>query len=73
MFCSKCSRDLKNCVCPDIDERMRGLTDKGGPLAAKWCMICDKHYARCRCDEPLYGIRVDGLVKATTMPLGSEP
>ena len=38
MGCSKCNKDLNECICPDIDERMRALTGKGGALVAKWCM-----------------------------------
>ena len=51
MFCGKCQNDLSECTCPDIDERMASL--KNSPyLAFKWCVKCDKHYARCRCAEP---------------------
>lgn len=64
MFCDKCDKDLHECVCSDIDQRMKELTDEGGPLIAKWCLSCDKHYARCRCSEPLLGVRHNGK----TMP-----
>ena len=67
MGCSKCNKDLNECICPDIEERLKELTGKKGPLIAKWCLNCDKHYARCRCTEPLWGVREDGKVKATTM------
>jgi len=60
MHCGRCNNPLNECTCPDIDERMRELTGPGSHLLAKWCLNCDKHYARCRCAEPLFGVRTDG-------------
>ncbi len=55
MFCGKCNNDLSECTCLDVDERMATL--KNSPyLAFKWCRKCDKHYARCRCEEPQFYI-----------------
>ena len=67
MFCSKCNHDLNECVCADIDTRLRELSDKGSHMMFKWCLTCDKHYARCRCEEPIFGIRTDGRTSVTTM------
>jgi len=60
MFCVTCNTDVHDCTCPDIDDRLRELTGASGPLLARWCLACDKHYARCRCTEPLFGVRTGG-------------
>lgn len=65
MECGKCLNDLHDCACADVDERLRSATDLDG-FAARWCMECDKHYARCRCAEPIWGIRVGGKVNVVT-------
>lgn len=56
-LCAKCSNTLRNCTCPDIDERLAELT-KSPHLAYRWCQNCDKHYARCNCIFPFW-IRSD--------------
>lgn len=61
MACVECGSDLDVCSCPDIDERLRNLSDTQ-LIALKWCFECDKHYARCRCAEPLFGIRTGGRI-----------
>jgi hypothetical protein len=66
MFCMRCNVDLAECSCPDIDQRLKDASDSAHQ-AVKWCMVCDKHYARCRCEEPVFGIRTAGKVMATTM------
>lgn len=36
MWCCKCNKDLINCVCPDIEERLKGLLGSPvGPAAAQ--------------------------------------
>lgn len=51
MFCAKCQKDLSECSCPDIKERLASL--KNSPyLAMKWCVKCDNHYSQCRCENP---------------------
>lgn len=55
MFCSKCQNELGDCICPDMDERLSSLKDSPH-LAFKWCKVCDKHYARCKCAEPQFYI-----------------
>jgi len=68
MFCSACDNTIKNCVCTDIDERMKELTGPKGFLIAKWCVLCDKHYDRCQCSIPNYMARTDGKM----VPLPEE-
>jgi hypothetical protein len=54
MVCGKCCKDLHDCACHDITERLAGITK----VAMKWCRTCDQHYARCRCAEPVFAIRL---------------
>lgn len=41
-------------------EEMRDLTGPKGPLAARWCGNCDKHYRFCGCAQPKWQLRSDG-------------
>lgn len=43
-------------------ERMRELTGSGGPIAARWCARCDRHYRFCVCDEPAWRLRARGVL-----------
>lgn len=54
MWCGKCQNDLSECVCPDINERLASVSN----VAFKWCEACDKHYALCRCDVPMFIMKV---------------
>jgi hypothetical protein len=51
MWCCKCNRDLSECVCPDINERLAGAVD-GGQFIYRKCLKCGEHYTRCKCAEP---------------------
>lgn len=62
MHCGICGTDVGQCTCPDIDERLKSLT----LVLMKWCLECDKHYARCKCAEPVFGVRTDGKNMPTT-------
>ena len=55
MFCGKCQNDLVKCICPDIDERLAKIGNSPN-IAFRKCLKCGKHYARCQCDEPKWGI-----------------
>ena len=49
----KCQNDLSECICPDIEERMASL--KGSSyVVMRWCSVCDKHYALCKCENPVW-------------------
>ncbi len=52
---------MAQCGCADADARLRQASDSTY-VAFKWCRTCDKHYARCRCVEPNFGIRTGGHV-----------
>lgn len=56
MWCCKCNRDLSECVCPDLQERLRRATGSGH-VAIKWCRACDKSYHQCRCAVPDFYVR----------------
>ena len=44
---------MADCQCPDRDEQLRKIAyDPKSYVAFKWCRKCDKHYARCKCEQP---------------------
>jgi len=56
MWCMKCNKDLSECTCPDLEERLdRAVV--GGGFVYKYCKKCGKHYARCKCEKPEWEIR----------------
>lgn len=69
MHCDRCDKALERCTCGGITERMRRLSDTGGPVAARWCAKCDHHYAECDCKEPDWKLRMNGQLG----PLPGEP
>lgn len=60
MHCGKCDSPIAKCTCPDLNDRMRTVSDKGGFVANRWCAKCDSYYARCFCAEPEWMMRADG-------------
>lgn len=48
---------------------LRRLSDKGGPLACRWCATCDHHYRFCQCDKPVWKCRAHGVLH----PMPGEP
>jgi hypothetical protein len=53
MTCGKCGAVIDECLCPDIDARLREIAnDPDGYVVFKWCRLCDRHYARCTCGAP---------------------
>ncbi len=52
LVCTKCRISVHECECPDQDERLRDLAyDPTADVMFRWCRNCDKHFARCRCEE----------------------
>lgn len=45
--CAVCKKEIAQCGCSDIDERLRALRDQDG-WQMQWCTVCDKHKARCQ-------------------------
>lgn len=79
MWCGKCEKQLAECTCPDINERLAGVAAKGF-FTYKRCVRCGKHYERCKCDQPEWEIagqpklgRPDHKIKQEVhMGLGDE-
>lgn len=61
MYCGICGKDLMQCTCPDLADRMRTATDSRF-VSTRWCARCDKHYAHCTCPIPLWGMRNAGQI-----------
>lgn len=60
MYCMKCQNDLLDCTCDDLEERLASL--KNSPkIIYKKCRKCDRHYARCKCEEPDWTTSRDGV------------
>lgn len=59
MECNRCGHSLRTCICPDIDHRLKAITD-GRYFAFGWCGRCNKHIDRCKCTSPLIGTRTNG-------------
>lgn len=51
MFCNVCEKDLKNCTCDNLEERLDAAVE-GGHFDYNKCRKCEKHYARCKCEKP---------------------
>jgi hypothetical protein len=51
MYCVKCSKELANCTCSDIDERMKDLAGSSH-FCYQMCLVCGKHFQRCKCVSP---------------------
>ena len=60
MDCNKCKKSLKDCECPDIDERMADLRNNPN-FIYKMCATCGKHYERCKCEVPNWTTSHDGV------------
>jgi len=56
----KCNKHVGDCDCPDIQERLSGLGGAGTNTAVKVCRKCEQHYARCKCPEPDFFVRIEG-------------
>lgn len=59
MDCGKCSSTIKACICPDIDTRLKDLSDSPYFMFS-WCGNCDKHIDRCKCLAGVIGVRNRG-------------
>ena len=55
MVCENCNLAINLCTCPDVDERL--ATIPSTHVAVKWCRVCNKHYARCKCPVPDFYVR----------------
>ncbi len=64
MICLSYDKHLSKCKCEDLEERLDRTVDLGY-FAYKYCKICKKHYERCRCKKPDWGIKGadEGILK----------
>jgi len=60
----KCNKDLSECTCKDINERLKSVSNKGH-FIYKMCLKCGKHYAQCECKDPVWGTSRDEIIKIT--------
>jgi len=60
MFCGKCKSQISECTCDDIDERMAVLNNNPHFIYKK-CRTCEKHYQRCKCENPDWTTSHDGV------------
>lgn len=51
MWCGICNKDLIECACPDLKERLRAIA-QSPHIMLRWCKKCDNHYALCKCEQP---------------------
>jgi hypothetical protein len=51
MYCTKCKNWLSDCICDDIDERLASLNNSEN-FSYRKCAVCNKHYNRCKCENP---------------------
>lgn len=51
MTCTECFKEVRDCTCPDIDQRLEDVA-KGGLVVMAFCTRCKKHHERCSCPPP---------------------
>jgi len=56
MKCGRCRKELNECLCEDIEERLDADL-KAGHVTFKYCKKCDKQWQRCKCEKPEWGIK----------------
>jgi len=60
MWCCKCQKELSECTCADLQERLRSAASAlGGNFVYRYCRKCGKHYAKCDCPDPIWAIKKD--------------
>lgn len=60
MWCGKCDKNINECTCKDLDDRMRVVSGPDGYVACRWCEACDHYYVRCTCEVPQWVLRAGG-------------
>ena len=48
MFCVRCQEDLRDCKCPDKEERVRAI-DRHPNILMAHCEGCGEPYPLCKC------------------------
>lgn len=70
MWCVKCDKDLADCICPDIDERLAKLSEHQN-LGLTFCSGCGAYYSRCKCPEPKPDVETrsaEGIINSQPAP-----
>lgn len=57
MWCTKCNRDISECTCDDIKERIARANESPHVLI-RVCLKCGEHYSRCKCTKPEWNIKL---------------
>ena len=60
MKCGRCKKELDECLCEDIEERLKIAADAG--VTYKYCKKCDKHWQMCKCEKPEWGLKGMGVM-----------
>jgi len=55
MKCGRCMKELNECLCEDIEERLKREANDG--VTYKYCKKCDQHWQRCKCEKPEWGLK----------------
>lgn len=50
MWCMKCNKDIADCICPDIEERLAACNAHPN-IDLPICPKCGEHLARCACKK----------------------
>lgn len=66
MFCTICKKDVGDCICEDIEERLSSL-GKSPFVAYRMCKKCGQHYSRCRCEEPEWTLNNEEIPLSKSM------
>lgn len=53
MWCTQCQKELSNCTCLDLQDRLNGLRNSN--VIFRKCLICNQHYSKCKCNHPIWG------------------
>ena len=61
MNCDKCKKLIKDCKCPDIDEKLDSLRNNPHYIY-KMCDICKRHHDRCKCKDPIWVTSHDDIL-----------
>jgi len=61
MHCGMCQKELRDCDCSDVDERLRRVAyDPDSVCLSYWCLACDRHAERCACEKPNHVTMIKG-------------
>lgn len=61
LHCTVCNQNIAECTCPGVDDKMYAMAmDPNSHFAAKWCVGCNRYWARCRCAEPQFRLYMGG-------------